>query len=342
MSTIPATGAAPDRGRAGPGAAQRSHPRPVLPAGMGSVLGEGRLDPEVIQAARRFRSPVPHHQQDARRAAQLIGRIIEQGPMPLLMVNRPVHDAVELLERQAGRLPTIFDATGPPRSMHAMDAAGAWDGFRERRRTREQALGVHGSGDRAGHTIYGSLQLSHEVGGSDGRVRPNPGAVRYGRVSFELDPAVLRRTTISAVDSGAGPRIARIAPPWELREVIAERVMRSHGWIRDPNLSKPSPWGKAAQGERSRELRSLLREPSPAAAEAYLRAHLRDDTWIGRWYVESQVRGVDVSDIRGVRIDLRPGSGGVREATHGAALVAAEPRLAAAAEALGLRLLRIR
>lgn len=179
------------------------------------------------------------------------------------------------------------------------------------RRVRQPVGGFSGQGmKRDGvdgaerRTAYASMQFRPSAVPSFaewGRMRGAYGAARFGTEVLELSPHVLRRTTITARDSGMVPNPPRLAPLSRLGDVVLERLPRTHGMVPDHRIqdaARTGVFGTADDVELRRQLLDLRGaaddEQSVAAVRRYLTSPALTDI---DHLIEAQVRGVRADDV---------------------------------------------
>jgi hypothetical protein len=261
---------------------------------------------------------------DAARAQQLVARAM-QGLQPRVLVNRGVEDAIAFLTRDAP-MSTSFDLDKP--------GDAAWGAYMLERRTVEDRHGIHGEGEHAGRTVYGSLQLSDNVHpiGDTSHEHLNAGATRYGEVSLVVRPDVARdRATYIANDSFYAD--AKVGAAQQLPDIVLERVLRNFKVARERS-GESSPWPDVPAPQLRARFDEILDLPDDQAV-ARLREHLTSDA-LTRTYVEAQIRTLRPDDIAEVRVDLDPAQRpGFDQTTSPSDRLA---DLRAAADALGIPL----
>lgn len=217
-----------------------------------------------------------------------VARDALDGLEPVVVVNRRIDVAASQVAGAAvdDPFPTIHD---DPRG----DVKTATQ--RLLRVVKERVRGVHGEGEDAGRTVYGSVRFvpaEDARSGADAivaalRRQGDPGVRAYGPVSFVTDPAAIAgRTTYAADDTGA--TLARIRDRTELACVVAERLERSQPIDGTPRVER-------------------LLALQPAAARDAVRGWLLSDALAHHdGYVEAQVRRLAPKDVLAVLVDERP------------------------------------
>lgn len=252
----------------------------------------GAADPEVARAREHYRPELGSlGRRDAARAQQLVAEALE-GLEPRLVVHRWKETLDGFLDGRDPYLPTIHDVRPPGMVGAAQERVRAW---------REMWRGMHGTGERAGHTAYASVQFTPR-GTPHGP--PPAGVSAFGDVRLELSPAVADRTTVAAADTGYGMSRVRVAPLERLADVVVERLARTQGFVPDPmsDSLRAQPIGPAtdAAGRRADLLRLVNDQPRLDAVRA-VREYLTSDALsVGTGIIEAQVRGVTLRDVRSI------------------------------------------
>lgn len=263
--------------------------RAARPGDAAGATGDAEVELARTQYRPEFGSLGPR---DAERAQSLVTDAIG-GLQPRVVVHRWDDTLDGFFAGRDPWLGTIHDQRPP----------GLVGAAQERvRALREQWRGMYGSGDRSGHTVYGSVQFT-PIDASD------PSAPRgvsaFGDVRLELKSSVFDRTTVSAADTGYGMSKVRVAPMDRLPEVVTERLARTHGFVIDPmshSMAAPAIGGATDGAERRIELLQLLDLEPRAEAVRVIRDYLSSDALAaGPGVIEAQVRGVTRSDLASVR-----------------------------------------
>ena len=214
---------------------------------------------------------------------------------PHVVVNRPIHDAIQALE-DGGRFRTAFDIPD--------GAENAWrdPAYIAERRRYEQELGMHGEGEDAGRTVYGSLHLGD--GGAAG-LAGAPASI-YGAVAFELRPEVLARSTFTSFDSlhhvydhsavGGVEQLGEIIAPFvRLGDVPAKGLHQAlTGALRRSNLTRWEYIEAQVRGAGVEDAARIVIEPRTRQSRA-------DD--VAQWKALRRV--VELAEQRGIPVERR-------------------------------------